>query len=257
MPIRLYFAVFTFTLLCGTAIAQQSQPASQAQPLNATVSDFGTSFIFSPAPICAGCLETELGFNEVQGSRLLISAITFAPFATHTDFTILTNLLDGEPSATHFGDRLDFVMRQQILARDGWILTVAPRGTLSIRGDGTDRIGATGAIQYGKGANTEIVNVTVTHAIAGSDSSRWDRLISFDYYRSLGSKGTSFFLGAQYESATTPIAVQSAGIEEGLVIPFHNGQVELATEQLNLNAHFALQVQVRVIVNWGSLIRKK
>jgi hypothetical protein len=90
------------------------------QPLNASVSDFGTSFIFSPPPICSGCVETELGSLSLQDGRFLPAVVTVAPFASHTDFSVLVNLLDSEMlcrnRAMHFGDRFDFVVRQQISA---------------------------------------------------------------------------------------------------------------------------------------------
>ena len=38
--------------------------------------------------------------------------------------------------------------------------------------------------------------------------------------------------------------------EEGLVLPFRNGQIEIETAQLNLNVKPEWQFQTRAIVNW-------
>jgi hypothetical protein len=41
--------------------------------------------------------------------------------------------------------------------------------------------------------------------------------------------------------------------EEGLVLPFRNGQIEIETAQLNLNVKPEWQFQTRAIVNWGKI----
>jgi hypothetical protein len=83
---------------------------------------------------------------------------------------------------------------------------------------------------------------------------RNDYLGTFDYFRTLDKRGTAFFLGVQHEVSA---GQQTAGIEEGLVIPFRNGQVELATQQLDLNTGPEWQFQARVIVNWGKLLGRR
>ena len=60
-----------------------------------------------------------------------------------------------------------------------------------------------------------------------------------------------------YERNALTAGVQTAGIEEGLVIPFRNGQVELESAQLDLNTNPAYQFQSRVIVNWGKILAHK
>src|ERR1039457_1700253 len=71
----------------GSSCAQ-SQQAGSSQPLNATVSDYGTTFIFSPPPICPKCVETEFGFQSISDGRYLPTVITVAPFKTQTDFSV-------------------------------------------------------------------------------------------------------------------------------------------------------------------------
>jgi len=41
------------------------------------------------------------------------------------------------------------------------------------------------------------------------------------------------------------------------VIPFRNGQVELESAQLALNTKPELQLQARVIVNWGQVFSRQ
>ena len=211
--------------------------------------------MFSPPPVCAGCLETELGFQSVEDGRYVPTIATWALPKGHTDLSVLLNLLDSELAeqdrVTHFGNRLDFVIRQQVAAKGGFELTLAPRGTVFIRGTDGGRAGATVAPQYGWGSNLAILNVTWTAGINVSDANpRSDYLTSFDYYRTLQKRGTAFFLGFQQELTA---GQESIGVEQGLVIPFRNGQVELEAAQLNLNTALQAQFQARVIVNWGKL----
>jgi len=239
--------------------AQQSSPPSVPQPLNATVSDFGTSFVFSPPLICAGCMETELGLLALEGGRYLPALLSYAPFSTHTDFNILVNLLESEKTdgrrTTHFGSRWDFVVRQQLLQRGGWLLSVAPRGAILTGAMAGGRAGGTFAAEYGKGNNLAVINLTYTSAIRSSaQNPKNDCQGSLDYYRTLSPKGYAAFTGFQHEVSTSN--PQPVSTEEGLIIPFRNGQVELATQQLSLNTHPTLQFQTRVIVNWGKLIRR-
>jgi hypothetical protein len=49
----------------------------------------------------------------------------------------------------------------------------------------------------------------------------------------------------------------TAGTEGGLVIPFRSGQVELSTQQLNLNTNPEVQFQARAIVNWGKVLARR
>jgi hypothetical protein len=42
-----------------------------------------------------------------------------------------------------------------------------------------------------------------------------------------------------------------------VAIPFRNGQVELSTQQLDLNTKPEWQFQARVIVNWGKVLARK
>jgi hypothetical protein len=77
---------------------------------------------------------------------------------------------------------------------------------------------------------------------------------AFDYFRTLDKKGTALFLGFQHEVTA---GQQTAGTEEGVILPFRNGQVELETAQLDLNVKPEWQFQARVIVNWGSVFSRK
>lgn len=247
---------FAFALLLAQVCLAQA-PAKPA-PLNADVSDFGTSYIFSSPPICSGCLETELGFIGVNASRQLATVITAAPFRSHTDFSALFNLLDSEKTAgdrtTQFGNRMDFVIRQQVFAKGSFAFTAAPRGTVFLRGVGGGRIGATAAGQYSRGKYLGALNLTFTRAVANSSPDTLnDYLTSFDLYRTVGERGAAWFAGFQQEASTDN--PQTIGIEQGCVIPFRNGQVELAVEELTLNSSPAVQWQARAIVNWGRVFR--
>ena len=243
-------------LAAQVSFAQSSKPAP---PLNADVSDFGTSYIFSPPPICSGCLETELGFLGVSASRQLATVITAAPFSSHTDFSALFNLLDsektGQDRTTQFGNRMDFVIRQQVLAKGAFEFTVAPRGTVFLHGTDGGRIGGTAAAQLSHGKYLGALNLTLTRAVGNSSSDTLnDYVAAFDLYRTIGEKGAAWFAGFQHEYATDN--GQTIGIEQGLVIPFRNGQVELAAEELTLNDSPAIQLQARAIVNWGRVFHR-
>jgi hypothetical protein len=242
-----------------SSCAAQSQPASSPQPLNASISDYGTTFIFSPPPICPKCLETEFGFQSLSDERYLPAVITIAPFKTVTDFTMLVNMLDSEAPAndrvTHFGNRFDFVLRQQVYAKGNFTLVLAPRGAVFTRGVDGGRIGGTAAPQYAWGGNVAAANFSWTGAIeASSGNPGSDYVGSFDYFRTLDKRGTAFFLGFQHEVTA---GQQTAGTEEGLVIPFRNGQVELESAELDLNVKPEWQYQARVIVNWGAVFKQK
>lgn len=254
----------TVSLICylvGFSAAQQPQSTPQPPPqaMNASVSDFGTTFIFSPPPICPRCVETELGFLSLEDGRYAPLVVSFAPFSTATDFNVLVNAIDSEAPgnrrATHFGNRFDFVIRQQAFTKGGFVLTLAPRGTVLIRGIDGGRAGGVVAPQYSWGRNLAAANLTWTAGIGVSSANpRSDYVGSVDYYRTLDTRGYQIFLGVNHEVAA---GEQTAGIEEGLVIPFRNGQVELSTQQLDLNTQPEWQFQARVIVNWGKVPAKK
>jgi hypothetical protein len=185
--------------------------------------------------------------------------MTIAPFSTHTDFSVLVNMLDSEVEngrrTTHFGNRFDFVIRQQLLQRGGFVLTFAPRGVVLARDLEGGRAGGTLGFAYKSGNNLAVINQTYTSAIGSSlTNPKNSYQNSFDYYRTLSDKGHAAFIGLQHEILTgNP---QAVNMEEGAVIPFHNGQIEVATQQLSLNIHPAWQFQARVIVNWGKLLRR-
>ena len=243
-----------------TAASQTpAQPPTASQPLNGSVSDYGTTFIFSPPPICPKCLETETGFQSVSDGRYLPTVTTIAPFNAKLDFSVLVNLLDSESTgsdrATQFGNRFDFVARQQVLQKGDFLLTLAPRGAVFTRGVNGGRAGATAAPQFSKGNNLIAANFTLTGAIGTSAANpRTDYQGFFDYFRTLDRRGTAFFLGFAHEFTA---GQQTAGTEEGLVIPFRNGQVELESAQLDLNTTPELQLQARVIVNWGQVFSRQ
>jgi hypothetical protein len=236
-----------------------SQAAPSPQPLNASVSDYGTDFTISPPPICAKCLETELGFQSLSDGRYIPAVVTVAPFKSKTDFSVLVNMLDSESLAndrvTHFGNRFDFVARQQVLAKGIFTLVLAPRGTVFARGTGGGRAGATAAPQLSWGHNLVVANFNWTGAVGASAANpRSDFVDAFDYYRTLDKKGTALFIGFQHEVTA---GQQSACIEEGFIIPIRNGQIELEAAQLDLNTNPEYQFQARVIVNWGAVFARK
>jgi hypothetical protein len=256
-PARIFAALAFFA--SGFYCCAQGQTANSAQPLNASISDYGTTFIFSPPPICSKCLETELGFQAQSDGRYLPAVVTVAPFKTKTDLSVLVNVLDSESPGnhrtTHFGNRFDFVVRQQVLAKGNLTLVLAPRGAIFVRGADGGRIGITVAPQYGKGNNLIAANFTWTGGVGTSEANpRSDYVGSFDYFRTLQSKGTALFFGFAHEVMA---GQQTAGIEEGLILPFRNGQVELEAAQLDLNVNPEWEFQTRVIVNWGSILARK
>src|ERR1035438_10453783 len=72
LPVKSPILLFT-SLIClqyfGVCSGPAQAPATNStQPLNSTVSDFGTSFTFSPPPICPKCVETELGFLSLSAN---------------------------------------------------------------------------------------------------------------------------------------------------------------------------------------------
>jgi hypothetical protein len=245
-------------LILGHAcFAQQSPQGNRPQPLNSSISNFGTTFVFSPQPVCPGCVETELGLILLDGGRFLPAALSVAPFSTNTDFSVLVNILDSQVTngqrTAHFGNRFDFVVRQRVVQRGGVVVTIAPRGVVFTRDLEGGRIGGSVAAQYGKGNNLGVINLTYTGAIGGSATNPQNNYQgSFDYYRTLGEKGVAVFAGFQHECLSgNPQAIAT---EAGFVLPFRNGQVELASQQLSLNTNPAWQFQARVTVNWGTLL---
>ena len=255
-PIR-PLAILTLLFLAWQA--SSSAQAVSSQPLNASVSDYSTTFIFSPPPICPKCLETELCFQSLSDGRYVPSVITVAPFKTQTDFSVLVNLIDSESPGgdrtTNFGNRFDFVARQQVLAKVGFTLVLAPRGTIFTRGVDGGRAGATAAPQYSWGRNLTAANFTWTGGIGTSAANpSSDYVGSFDYFRTLDKKGTAFFLGFQHEVTAS---LQTAGTEEGMIIPFRNGQIEIEAAQLDLNVSPQWQFQTRAIVNWGKIFSRR
>jgi hypothetical protein len=259
-PLPQVLVILASLLVAREGLCRGQSPSPQSsQPLNASISDFGTTFIFSPPPICSKCVETELGFQSVSPSRIIPAVLTVAPFKSVTDFSVLVNLLDSESSGidrtTQFGNRFDFVLRQQVASKGGFTMVLAPRGTVFTRGAEGGRAGATFAPQYSKGENLIAANITWTAGIGTSAANpRSDYQGFADYFRTLDSKGTTLFFGFAHELTA---GVQTAGIEEGLVIPFRNGQIELESAQLNLNTNPEYQFQSRVIVNWGKVLARK
>ena len=256
-PVQVLAIITLFA--CGGLCCGQGQQASSTQPLNASISDYGTTFIFSPPPICSKCLETELGFQSQSDARYIPTVVTVAPFKTKTDISVLVNLLDSESPGsdriTQFGNRFDFVVRQQVFAKGNFTLVLAPRGAVFARGLDGGRVGATAAPQYAKGNNLAAANFTWTGGVGTSAANpRSDYVGSFDYFRTLQSRGTAFFLGFAHEAT---VGQQTAGIEEGLILLFRNGQVELETAQLDLNVKPEWEFQARIIVNWGALFARK
>ena len=260
MPKIRFFALLVLLVLAREGpSAAQSPPASSSQPLNASISDYGTTFIFSPPPICPKCVETEFGFQSISDGRYLPTVITVAPFKTQTDFSVLVNLVDSESPGsdriTHFGNRFDFVARQQVYVKGGFTLVLAPRGTVFVRGMDGGRIGGTAAPQYSWCRNLAAANFSWTGGIDTSAANPTsDYVGSFDYFRTLDTRGTAIFLGFQHEVTAEQ---QTAATEEGLVIPFRNGQDELEGAQLDLNIKPEWQFQGRVIVNLGAVFKRK
>jgi hypothetical protein len=264
MKLRLVFVVISAFLFAWQSSAAQNQATNNApQPLNGSVSDFGTTFIYSPPPICPKCVETELGFLSLGDGRMMPSVVTVAPFNSKTDFSVLVNLLDSELNAndraTQFGNRFDFVMRQDIYEKGGFLLVLGPRGTFFTRGvsggDQAGRLGATFAPQYSKGRNLLAFNLTWTGGIGDSASNpNSDYVGAFDYFRTLDKRGMQFFLGGQHEYTA---GQQTAGTEQGFILPFRNGQIELESGELDLNVKPVWQLQARVIVNWGRVLSHK
>jgi hypothetical protein len=257
--LQVHIAFASLMIACTGLSWGQAQAGPAAQPINAPISDYGTTFIFSPPPICSKCVETELGFQSVNPSRYIPAVLTVAPFKSVTDLSVLVNLLDsesvGNDRTIQFGNRFDFVLRQQVAAKGGFTLILAPRGTVFTRGVDGGRAGGTFAPQYSNGKNLIAANITWTAGIGTSAANpRSDYQGYADYFRALDSKGTTLFFGFAHELTA---GVQTAGIEEGLVIPFRNGQVELESAQLDLNASPEYQFQSRVIVNWGKVLGKK
>jgi len=237
---------------------QAQQQAASSQPLNASVSDFGVSFAFSP-PICAGCVQTELGFQSLEDGRYAPAVVTIAPAWLHADASVLVNAADSEVFGTrritHFGNRLDFALRGKVLDHDGLALTLAPWGTAFIRGVQGGRAGAALLPQYTRGNNQFVAQFLLTGAVGiSAGNPRTDYIGAFDYTRAIGQRGYAFFAGLQHEITA---GEQTVGIEQGMIVPFRDGQVELAAQQLTLNADPAMQFQARVIVNWGRVLARR
>jgi hypothetical protein len=236
----------------------QQQPVSSPQPPNAAVSDFGVSFCFSP-PICAGCVEAELGFQSQQDARYAPAVLTVAPKWLHGDVSVLGNVVDSEAAGrdrtTNFGNRLDFAIREKVLDHGGLSLTLVPWGTAWVRGVQGGRAGGVALPQYTLGSNQFVAEFSLTGAVGVSAGNpRTDYLEAFDYTRAMGSRGYSVFSGFQHEILG---GEHTVGIEQGMIIPFRNGQIELAAQGLSLNADPQVAFQARAIVNWGAVLGRR
>lgn len=245
-------------LLAAAGAGCHAQPATSSQPLNAAVSDFGVSFAFSP-PICAGCVETELGFLSLEDGRYAPAVVTIAPAWLHGDASVLANVLDSEAPGprriTHFGNRLDFAIRSKVLDHNGLVLTLAPWGTAFIRAIQGGRAGGVVLPQYTRGNNQFVAEFSLTGAVGVSAGNpRTDYVGAFDYTRAVGQRGFAFFAGLQHEVTA---GEQTLGLEQGMIVPFRNGQVELAAQELTLNTDPAMQFQARAIVNWGRVLARR
>jgi hypothetical protein len=254
-----FLTVAALLVLTSADVTCARAQTAGPQPLNSSVSDYGTTFIFSPPPICSKCVETELGLQSVSPGLYVPTVVSVAPFKTNTDVSVLVNMLDSESAGgdrtMQFGNRFDFVLRQQLLQKGGFLLTLAPRGAVFTRGVDGGRAGATAAPQFQKGNNLIAANITWTGAVGASEANpRSDYQGFADYFRTLDERGTAIFLGFAHELTA---GQQTVGTEEGLVIPFRNGQVELETAQLDLNVKAEWQFQTRVIVNWGKILARK
>ena len=259
VPVHCLAALVALAFCPGFSSEIQAQQPASPQPLNSSVSDYGTTFIFSPAPICAQCVETESGFESVSGGSLLLPAVvSIAPFKTNTDLSVLVNLVDSESAAGHrttqFGNRFDFVVRQQVFAKGNFLLSVAPRGAVFTRSVEGGRAGAALAPQFSTGKNLLAANFAWTGAIGASAANpRSDYQGFADYFRTLDSRGTGLFAGFAHEFTA---GQQTVATEEGLILPFRNGQVEVETAQLDLNTKPQWQFQTRVTVNWGKVLSR-
>jgi hypothetical protein len=247
-----------FVLLSFLVLMAAIAASAQQQALNANVSSIGTSFTFSLPIACGACLETELGYSYLADGHQ-VPAILTAGLTKYTDLSAQVNLLDSELNGTdrvtQFGNRVDLILRQQAMKNNTFALTLAPHGTIFLRGGDGGRAGITGAPQFTWGANQLLANITWTGAVGVSDSNpRSDEVAAFDWSRTVQERGTAIFAGFQQE---TTAGTTTASIEEGMVLAFKNAQVELATEQLNLNTSPQVQVQARLVVYWGKVFGKR
>jgi hypothetical protein len=117
------------------------------------------------------------------------------------------------------------------------------------------RAGAVLLPQYTWGKNQIVAEFVLTGAVGVSaENPRTDYQEAVNYTRSIGNRGYAVFVGMLHEVSGSD---HSIGSEIGGVIPFRNGQIELATEQLTLNSEPATQIQAFVIVNWGKVFGRR
>lgn len=225
-------------------------------PLNASVSGFGTSFAFGPAPISQGSFESELGSVYLSNSRYFPVVLTFAPFGEENDLSIMANVLDIETdasghTATYFGDRAMVIFRQNILREESFSCTLAPAGTLFLRDTHGGALGGAVALRYVQGNNQFVGNINGMIPVAGTDADA-NYQVAVDYSRALSESGYVVFFGVQ--NIYIPGNASTFGIEQGVVLPFRDGQLEFAAEQFSPVSDIAWQFQVRVVVNWGRVV---
>jgi hypothetical protein len=188
-----------------------------------------------------------------------VPAIVTIGLGKITDLSAQVNLLDSELTGTdrvtQFGNRVDLIVRQQAIKNDVFALTLAPHGTVFIRGGDGGRAGITAAPQFTFGSNQLLANITWTGGVGVSDANpRSDEVAALDWSRTVQQRGTAVFAGFQQETAA---GTTTASIEQGLVLAFRNAQIELATEQLNLNTSPQVQVQARLVVYWGRMFGRR
>ena len=255
---RRLLSVITALCMVQTAATRSQQPSSP-QPLNATVSDFGTSFAFSP-PICAGCVRDRARVplppgrplcpgGAHRGSRLAARRCKRARQCARFRGPARTPFhpLRQPPGLRH--------SRKSAWTAMAWCSRLRRGAQPSSAASRADAPGLSLSRSSPSARTRSSASLASRERSASRPETRapitWK---SFDYTRSIGERGYNIFAGLQHELTA---GEQTIGIEEGMTIPFRNGQVELATEQLTLNTDPAVQFQARVIVNWGKLLSRR
>jgi len=123
---------------CGAYLLRSAgTSADPSLPLNASVSNFGTSFVFGPQPVCRGCVETELGFASLEEGRFLPRLSACPAFEQYR--LLGAGERSGQPG---IGRQQNDPLRQSVRlrgppegasARRAGSLSIAPRGVVFTR----------------------------------------------------------------------------------------------------------------------------
>ena len=216
--------VFVLLILCLIPRGLHSQA------LNGDISDIGTSFTFSANPICAKCVELEVGASVERGIKVQPEIVGTYGIGKIADVTALIS-----------DNQVSVMGRLMLLNRNRFTITVAPMYSRITNVSNSSLLGGAVALSYEQNKNIYVFNALALQSTSGRVDN--NRLVSFNYFRTISNSGYALFAGLQRDAA-----LNISNVEQGVVIPFRHGQLEFEIEEQDVgNPVFIGQVRFIVI----------